>query len=122
MSLDGIFSFSNANNASGNSTVANEELKLLDGAITMQTDPENIVFNYFLATSKHCSNTLHVLWTPRQLILCEEKSRTDLLVKQDNITAYEEFDKTISLPFQQKSLKLFTEFKVQFSIVPMTPP
>lgn len=104
--------------ALGGSPFANEELEILDQAIQVKSDANNVVYDYLLAVNQRCQHPLLLMWNPSALINCDSRARSYFIGKR-NITAYQKFKDEISPRFQRKALNLLTQVQVKVSLVRM---
>ena len=88
------------------------QLNILDKAIQVKSDAENVVYDYLVAVKRTCGYYLPSLWMPEKLIRCENDHRHYLLMTLNNTTMYEEFKNKISPPYRHKALELLTQVQV----------
>lgn len=90
------------------------QLNILDEAIQVKSDADNVVYDYLLTVKETCGYPLVSLWVPEELIRCENQYREYVLLTLKNNTMYGEFTTNISPRFRRKSLELLTQVQVIF--------
>jgi hypothetical protein len=99
-------------------TATQKELDALDKAIRKEPKIEDVANDYRSIVTTICIHPLLLIWRPDELIRCEEYFRHYFFMYLKNATAYEEFQRTISVPFRQRALNLLTQVEVTFSPFP----